>query len=714
MYKRIKYSILFLGFTAMLTQLVLIREFLAAFSGNELVIGWAMASWMLITAGGAWLTGRIRSGLGRQGLVILLQIALAILPLITFFFFNIIRSESIPFGRMANLEETFLMIFLSLLPFCLVSGALFPLLAEELSGIFSGNMIHKAYIYDSTGSVIGGLAFSIVLVSVFKTSAILGMLLFLNLLFAFVLARSSGRKYTTAFISVLISASILFFIFINPEKLLSRINYKGQKIVKVEDTPYGRMVITQLDKQLNIYQNGIPVYSGQDPVKREEMVHYAMFARPGAEKVLMISGGLSGAPLEVLKYPIKQLDYVDVDPWLTRFWTGYSKMQNNSLLKVHLTDGRLFVRNTHEKFDVILLNVGEPASAEMNRYFTKGFFREVYKTLNPGGVFSLSLLPAGNYMSDESRYIHSVTYLTVHSIFKNVRIIPGERDYILASDGALDYSLSEQARQYGDSNDYVNQYYLNDDLISMRARNIQKELDPEVRLNTDLRPSVYYGYLKFWLSRYHFNAWIIPLILLGIMLIFFLRMGPVSLGLFNVGFSASSLEFILILLFQTIFGSIYQMTGLIFAIFMAGLAVGAWIANLVVRDHLYRNYLQLLSIIMVFSILLPLFMKFMVSISLPAWFNALSIVMMILVISLLCGMQFSVATMLYPHSILRSAGTAFGADLAGSALGLLLTSTFLVPYLGLSLSAFCLGGLNLLTIFIIHLKGKNNYLYNIA
>jgi hypothetical protein len=41
-----------------MTQLALMRELLAAFSGNELVFGISLGSWLLLTAAGTWL-GRI-------------------------------------------------------------------------------------------------------------------------------------------------------------------------------------------------------------------------------------------------------------------------------------------------------------------------------------------------------------------------------------------------------------------------------------------------------------------------------------------------------------------------------------------------------------------------------------------------------------------------------------------------------------------------------
>ena len=47
----------FLGFTLIGAQIILLREFLMIFNGNELVIGLLMAIWLITTGLGSW-TGR--------------------------------------------------------------------------------------------------------------------------------------------------------------------------------------------------------------------------------------------------------------------------------------------------------------------------------------------------------------------------------------------------------------------------------------------------------------------------------------------------------------------------------------------------------------------------------------------------------------------------------------------------------------------------------
>ena len=43
-----------LGYVSIMAQLVLLREFIKTFHGNELIIGIFLAIWMILTSAGAW------------------------------------------------------------------------------------------------------------------------------------------------------------------------------------------------------------------------------------------------------------------------------------------------------------------------------------------------------------------------------------------------------------------------------------------------------------------------------------------------------------------------------------------------------------------------------------------------------------------------------------------------------------------------------------
>ena len=105
--------------------------------------------------------------------------------------------------------------------------------------------------------------------------------------------------------------------------------------------------MTESDGQYDFIENGIPITSTRDDQHVEETVHYAMAQRPEARQVLLVSGGISGTAREILKYDVRAVDYVELDPLILALGQKYLP-QNlaDSRIRVINTDGRLFVKQT--------------------------------------------------------------------------------------------------------------------------------------------------------------------------------------------------------------------------------------------------------------------------------------------------------------------------------------------------------------------------------
>jgi hypothetical protein len=98
-------------------------------------------------------------------------------------------------------------------------------------------------------------------------------------------------------------------------------------------------------------------------------------------------------------------------------------------------------------------------------------------------------------------------------------------------------------------------------------------------LNKDFEPASYYRQIVYWLSYFRANLWPLAVIVAVLLFIVTIRLNSVSAAIFTGGFAASSLEILLLFAFQILYGYVYQMIGVIVALFMAGLAVGSHLAK---------------------------------------------------------------------------------------------------------------------------------------
>lgn len=697
-------SVLVAGFTSIAVQIILLREFLVVFNGNELVYGIILANWMLLTGIGSYLGRRTDKTVNPYLALVNIQLSMAILPVIITFLLSYLRSTVITPGRMLSVIEVYYSSFVLLLPFCLLSGYLFTLLSSAFSREEKVNRTGKVYGFESLGSMAGGAVFNFFLVYFLNTYQSLTVIMAVNLLaacYTSLLILKGRWKYA---IPLLSGICILAMILSGLEGRTLAYQYRDQEVVDHQETPYGKLVVTRTGDQLNLYENGVVLFTTNDIAMVEESVHYAMIQHRNPRNVLLIGGGMTGMLSEVEKYNVERVDYVEINPRVVRMGEELIGPVRDTLVQIYYRDARLFVRKTSETYDVVLINLPEPSTAHFNRYYSVEFFEALRKKLRTGGIVCTGLPSSANYMSGEALKANSVLYNTLRSVFPQVIMIQGRKNFYLASDSALTYRVTARIDTLGFNNIYVNAYYVNDDLIKARGEQALATLDRNAGIDRDLRPLAYYHQLRLWLSYFHTGLTMPVIIILVIFLICVVTFKPVSLGLFTGGFTSASLEFILIIVFQIIYGYVYQMTGVIIMTFMGGLALGSLVVYRLIRRQDIRTYALILLSLAGFCLLLPLLLPGMAALQGQAVIIHAVFLMLILVFSVLVGIQFKMATLLTSLSPGKLAGTFYAADLIGSAFGALLMAAILLPLLGVSSACLILGVMNLLAAVNVHFR----------
>lgn len=684
-------SIVAVGFTSLVTQVILLREFLSVFYGNELVIGVLLANWMILTGVGAYL-GRYLGNRQRDLLPVLL-VFLATVPYATVLGLRLLRNIVFPVGVMVGILPVFSSSFILLVPYCLLSGSSFSLIASVKSRTDQPGSIGSLYAWESIGSVVGGIVFSLVLFHYLNTFQCLAALLACDLAAALFLVRDwQTQRIVTWLLAVVL---LLPALVLNVDVLTKRCLFPDQEIIFSRDTPYGSLTVTRQAEQENFYENNILLSSAGDVTSAEESVHYAMVQLVSPRTVLMVSGAVMGAAREVLKYKVQRLDYAEVNPYLIELAKKYSPALSDSRVAVFNLDPRVFVRETQARYDVVLLNVPDPSTVQINRYYTLEFFEALKKRMNPGGILSLALLSSTEYESNEARTINSTMINTLRVVFKEVLIVPGLRTYFLGSDAKLDIHIGKLVAQRGIENTYVNQYYLDDDVLAQRSDLLLHSLMTDAPVNKDFAPVSYYRQVTHWLSYFRSNMWLVGGIALLFLLFAAVQMNAVSAGIFAGGFAASSIEVLLLVAFQILYGYVYEALGLIVTIFMAGLVAGSlWRVRIIPRATV-SQYAKIQIAVAVYCFLLPGVLLLLQSLQSSAAVVHGLIFLLTLVIAALVGTEFSVAADLRRGQPQKVASELYGVDLIGSALGALLVAVVLIPMLGIVAASVVPGVLSL-------------------
>ena len=504
-----------LGVSCVMTQLALMRELLGVFSGNEMVLGVVLGLWLLLMGMGAGL-GRTSDRLANPLAVLMVaQILVAILPLVQVLALRALRNVVFIRGAEAGVTETVLSAFLLLLPYGVVAGYALTLACSILNRRGDTSGAGRVYVADSLGSIGGGVLFSFVLVRFFDHFDILVFPALLNLLGAGLVGFWSGRKPLSV-LALALAAGVLALAFLtDPDGISTGWLFPKQHIVARANSPYGKLVVTESDGQFNFIENGVPLTSTRDDQHVEETVHYAMAQRPDARKVLLVSGGISGTAREILKYGVTEVDYVELDPLILELGRKYlpenladpssvALRRASSRIRVINTDGRRFIRQTGEKYDVVIVDVPDPSTAQLNRFYTAEFMAEVRRVLVPGGVLGFSLGHYENYVSPELARMLASARRSLEPSFPNVLVIPGGRVYFLASDGPLFSDIAGRIEQRQIKTKLVNRHYLDAMLTADRMADIRRAVSQPAAINRDFSPVLYFYHLRHWMSQ--FNA----------------------------------------------------------------------------------------------------------------------------------------------------------------------------------------------------------------
>lgn len=146
------------------------------------------------------------------------------------------------------------------------------------------------------------------------------------------------------------------------------------------------------------------------------------------EKVLFVGMGGANMPTYLRKhYPETQIDIVELDGDIPAIAEKYFGFAPDSITRVFIEDGRKFIDETKEKYDIVFLDVYD-AETIPPQFTTQEFFHNVRKCLTNDGVLSVNLANLGE------GFVSRITF-SIMSEFPNTYIFLSERktNYITIS-----------------------------------------------------------------------------------------------------------------------------------------------------------------------------------------------------------------------------------------------------------------------------------------
>ncbi len=677
-----------LGFLALSYQIFFLREFSAYFFGNEMTFGICLGSWLLWGGLGSILAPRSKPGFLMfsriyYGVILIFPISLIILRFSRFII------HVLP-GEMPGISS---MIIYSLALSLLISfplGILFVLNTYYLQGNLS-----QVYIMESLGASIGGLIvylFIIPILSNWQGAAFIGVLSICVVFFSF-----GRRKHAVLFVFILVFLLAFGTLDFSSQKFY----WKPFQLLQSKDTPYGKVQVLKTENQISLYNNNLRAYSYPDLASAEESVHFAMLQNPTAKNVLLIGEGIGGGIAQILKYPRAEVDYVELDPDFIRISIRHLPAKETSIVKdprihIYYQDGRAFLNKTSKKYDVILLNLPEPATAQINRFYTKEFFGIARNKMKNNGVFSFCVPSSENYISPERQDFLSSLYATLKEVFPVVKVVPGTTNIFLASLSPISLDSNEimhKIEQFNIQNTYVSPQILPYRLSPLRVQFLNEQISSgKKKINKDFTPISYFYNSVLWSTQFRGlesrilsqlsegkTFWILdfPLILFCSVLVFFgfkrkntpFYLVPLAL----MGLTTIIVEIIIIISFQICYGYLYHSISLLFASFMTGLFVGA----LYGKARKNPGFRHIFFIQSGFILLLVLLFLFLTTIPKEYLFFVF-----LFSFGFLGGYLFIVSNYLFLQEK-KNYGLGYGLDLLGSFIGALFASSLLIPLFGL-------------------------------
>ena len=370
------------GISSVVTQLLTIREFLALFNGNEFIIALILFNWLVLGGIGTLLAHTVSRNSRHVAVNHLgwLSFCLVCLPVLQILGIRILREVFFIHGSSVGFYPTFAFTFLTIAPYCLLIGFVLPYALFTIRKEIPAYSGAKIYITDNLGDITGGALFSFVLVFLVTPMQAILLANLPLLLATYLLFHFKHRYHRGAILFATLSIFILSAgIYLETPSLAP----SEGKLAYYNESRYGRISVHQDREQFTLFEDGSPSFSSQNLTVAEEAIHYPLSQIDNPKNILIISAE-SGMMAQVEKHQPGSVDFVELNPDVSNVLFRFNMIRKIPGLNVINQDGRAYLSASQKVYDAVIINLPEPTTFQINRFFTDRFYeivRIIYLTM---------------------------------------------------------------------------------------------------------------------------------------------------------------------------------------------------------------------------------------------------------------------------------------------------------------------------------------------
>lgn len=713
------------GLLAIVCQIVLLRELNVASYGVELIYALALAAWML--AGGIGAAWRSRGRVAAPARVAWLLVAAALaLPLdVAFVRGSRVLLGGVP-GAFLPLGQQLLVVTASLAPVSLLLGLAFRHAAQAAA--LHGRPLATSYAIESAGAVAGAAVATLALVAGMQTLAL-----------AIVAAGSVAAALLFAPLrKPTLAAACLAAMFLGaslaPLLDLSTTRWTHPAAVETRDSPYARITASTRGGQTVLVADDVLVFESES-AQQEELADLAALMHPDPRRILLLGGTLQQLEPELRRHHPERIASVEMD----RVFYEVASRRLRLGAAPTFDDPRDFLRR-RGAYDLIVVAMPEPTSGQSNRFYTSEFFAECRRRLAPGGVLAFKLALPESVITPLLAMRTASIVGAVRSAFPRVELLQGASALVFASAAPLPDGpdlLVERWQARGLATRLVTPAYIRYLFQNDRRARLNRIGSMAADPNSDARPICYAFTAVSWLAKFYpdllrvdpamlsggtstptvvgFNGRpragtpaavrdprYLGVAILVVALLLARRRATLRTTLLAglAGLAGMLLEIVLLLVYQSRSGALYERLGILLMAFMAGLTLGAWIVARiaapgrgvrVVRRSTAASLVVLAIVAGATAVLTAT----------GARMDLVETGLLLLAGGAAVGGVFACAAAASEGAGTGAIGRLYGADLAGGALGSLVASLLLVPLAGLVPATGAVVGLSLVALLLV-------------